>query len=223
MLAIGDIINSSLGQSSISEARLAADFDDFLILLTAQLQAQDPLDPLDSNEFTSQLIQFTGVEQAIQSNKNLENLTALTAFNGVSASVGYIGKIITVQQPTSSLVNGSANWIYELSNEAFRNQLTIEDSSGDVIRVLDGSTDAGNHQLTWDGLDDFGQTVPDGQYVLKVKATDINSNSIPATIFMEGTVQGIEFNGGESLLVVNDLRIPLTNILAVRAAEGPAL
>ncbi len=110
-MEVGNILGSTVGTADRTASRLADDFDNFLTLLTAQLQAQDPLDPMDSSEFTQQLVQFTAVEQQIQSNKNLENIAALVAFNGMTSAVSFLGKDVTVNQDVANLQGGNAVWV----------------------------------------------------------------------------------------------------------------
>lgn len=222
MQSISEILGSTVGKADATSTRLAGDFDTFLTLLTAQLQAQDPLDPLDSSEFTSQLVQFTSVEQQITANKNLENVAALLAFNGMTSAVGYLGKAITIPQNNAQIdgANPSATWLYELEGSAFNVDLEIIDSRGAVVVELPGQTDRGLHSLNWDGRRIDGQPVPDGNYRLRVKATDTEGGTVPTEIFMRGTVEGVEMEGGEAQLTVGSFKIPITEVLAVALAKN---
>lgn len=222
MLNISSILGNTIGAAETASASLASDFTTFLTLLTTQLQAQDPLDPMSSSEFTSQLVQFTAVEQAIRANQNLENLAALTAFNGITNSVAYIGKLITTEQAETSLENGSATWIYDLSSRSSKTDLTIRDSAGRTVRSLEGKNEQGAHQIIWDGRDNFGQTVADGVYTLVVSAKTVNGNNIPAQVFMQGLVQGVEISGGQGQLAVGGFLIPITSVSAVSLPRDPA-
>lgn len=214
-MEVSSILGSTAGASERSAGRLATDFDDFLTLLTAQLQAQDPLDPMDSSEFTSQLVQFTAVEQQIQSNKNLENIAALVAFNGMTSAVTFLGKDVTVNQDVANLQDGKAVWVYEMLADSQETVLEIVNSGGSVVRTLDGPTDAGMHGFVWDGLDDLGQLKPDGPYKLRVKATNSLDEAVPTNVFLRNRVDNIEMVGGEALLSVNGFRIPITSVLSV--------
>lgn len=217
MESISEILGNTVGKSAASSTRLAADFDTFLILLTAQLQAQDPLDPLASSEFTSQLVQFTAVEQQILANKNLENLAALLAFNGMTAAVNYLGKEITIPKNDAeiSAANPNATWLYEFDSNAFNTDLEIVDSRGAVVVKLPGQVDRGLHSLNWDGRNADGQLVPAGNYKLRVKATDSQGLVVKAEIFMRGKVEGVEMEAGEAQLTVGNFKIPITQVLAV--------
>ena len=216
MLDVGSIIGNALGgQAAQAQNKLADDFDTFLTLLTAQLQSQDPLDPLDSKDFTQQLIQFTSVEQAIRQNENLENLTALAAFNSTTNAVGYLGNMITAQTELSPLVDGEATWLYRIPAESFDTKLTITDENGEVVATLEGETDGGQHSLVWDGKTEQGDQLPDGVYRLAVSAKDAQDNEIPVETFLRGKVRSIETVGGESLLDVGGVLVPLTSVAGV--------
>lgn len=214
-MEVNNILSSTVGVAERSGTRLAEDFDNFLVLLTAQLQAQDPLDPMDSSEFTQQLVQFSGVEQQIQSNKNLENIAALLAFNGMTAAVSFLGKDVTVNQDVANLQDGNAVWVYELKADAAETTLEIVGKNGDVVRTLEGPVDAGLHGFVWDGIDDFGQQAPDGEYKLRVKAINVLDQPVPTNVYLRNRVDNIEMVGGEALLSVNGFRVPITSVLSV--------
>lgn len=215
-MEVSSILGSTAGASERSAGRLATDFDDFLTLLTAQLQAQDPLDPMSSSEFTSQLVQFTAVEQQIQSNKNLENIAALIAFNGLTSAVAFLGKDVTVNQDVANLEDGGkAVWVYEMLANSQQTTLEIVNAGGTVVRSLDGPVKAGLHGFVWDGLDDLGQLEPPGPYKLRVKATNSLDEAVPTNVFLRNRVENIEMVAGEALLSVNGFRIPITSVLSV--------
>lgn len=214
-MEVNEALSNTVGVAQRSGTRLAEDFDNFLVLLTAQLQAQDPLDPMDSSEFTQQLVQFTAVEQQIQSNKNLETIAALVAFNGMTSAVSFLGKDVTVNQDVANLQDGKAVWVYELKANAATTELEIVDKNGDVVRTLEGPVDAGLHGFVWDGIDDFEQEMPEGPYQLRVKATNVLDEPVPTNVYLRNRVDNIEMVGGEALLSINGFRIPMTSILSV--------
>ena len=100
--------------SSLAGGNLAQNFDDFIMLLVAQLKNQDPLDPISTNEFTNQIVQFASVEQAIATNTNLERMIALQRSNQITSAVGYLGKRIEAEGDTTALADGIAEWNYSL-------------------------------------------------------------------------------------------------------------
>src|SRR6187200_1821138 len=111
------VSTTSASGATKSQSQLAANFDTFLVLLTAQLKNQDPLSPMDSNEFTQQLVQFSQVEQQITSNKNLETLVGLTRARSGLDSMSYLGKTLTLTDGSNALRNGEAAWDYTLDGQ----------------------------------------------------------------------------------------------------------
>lgn len=196
-----DAISSTSGtgtttQSGAASKSLAGNFDTFLTMLTTQLKHQDPLSPMDSTEFTNQLVQFAGVEQQINANSNLEKLISATSLNTRSQSVNYIGHVVeadTNQLPLQGakdtegdkiqLSGGKATFKYQLDANAATTQIKVMDSSGTVIRTLVGSTSAGAHELTWDGTNTAGATVPDGAYTIQAVATNSAGNAVATKTF----------------------------------------
>lgn len=197
---------------------LGDDFDNFLKLLITQLQHQDPLSPMDSNEFTSQLVQFASVEQSIAANANLETLIALQRASQTSALVNYLGMRIEADGDTTALVGGRAEWAYALPELADEVTLLVTDTAGKAVYSTDGATEAGAHPFVWDGLDEAGNPLPEGTYSLTVTAKDANGETIAATTTTIGTVTGIGTAGEQPVLFVGTSGIPLDE---VRAILGP--
>src|SRR5258706_3924220 len=108
-----------------AQKQLSTNFNTFLTLLTTQLKNQDPLSPMDSNQFTQQLVQFSQVEQQIDSNKNLESLISLTKTQTTTNAVSYLGKTLTITDGTAALQNGAAKWAYSLPSDAASTKLMI--------------------------------------------------------------------------------------------------
>ena len=211
-------VTTITGQASASQrsgASLAQDFDTFLTLLTTQLQNQDPLSPLDTNEFTAQLVQFSSVEQAIQTNQNLESLLAMTQAASAGSAVSYLGKQVTTLGNQTNLQNGVAEWNYKLEAQSEQTGLVIEDSAGKIVYVTQGETFAGDHTFTWNGNDNSGQPLPDGLYTLKVSAHNEANQPITVQTSVSGLVTGVDFKGAEPLLKVGDANFSLLDILTI--------
>ncbi len=198
--------------ASQSQTKLAQDFDQFLTLLTTQLQFQDPLDPLDSNQFTEQLVSFTQVEQTITTNKNLERMISQTKTAAMSNAVGYLGTEVTIETDRAGLRNGTAKWEYGLETNAEEVKLTVQDASGKVIDEVFGPNKAGLHDFIWDAPAD----TPDGIYQLTISAETIDGTEIQAAIFSKGTVEAIEILDGDAHLSVNGILTAAGNIQAVK-------
>lgn len=219
-------LTGSLGSNSAtgsSAARLAENFDTFLTLLTTQLQYQDPLDPLDSNEFTQQLVQFTSVEQQIQGNKNLEQALNLLQANQTSGAVAYIGKAVEAKGDAAWLADeGGAAWGYELEAPATAATLTISDSRGKLVYAAPANPAAGKHEFPWDGNDAAGRRLPEGTYRFAVSAVDKNGATVAAQLSVLGVVTAVQNKGGAPVLLLGRTEAPLADVVSVKDFEGAA-
>jgi len=206
---------SSASTQSAAMQQLSGNLDTFLQLLTTQLQNQDPLNPMDSNEFTQQLVEYSQVEQQINTNSNLQNLISLTQSNAGTAAVGYLNQTVTVTNGNAALNDGSADWTYTLGSASNATQLTVTNSSGQVVYTTTGSTDAGANSFEWDGEDNNGNDQPAGTYTLTVTATGANGASIPATVSSSGVVSEITFQNGQPMLMIGGMAVPLSQVSAI--------
>ena len=193
-----------------SKKQLTANFDTFLTLLTTQLKNQDPLSPMDSNQFTQQLVQFSQVEQQINSNKNLESLIALTKTQGAANAVSYLGKTITITDGTAALQNGSAQWAYSLPGDATSVKLLVTDAKGHAVYLGTGETASGLHAFKWDGKSSSGDAVPAGTYKLTVTAQAADGTALQSTVASQGAVSEVDLSGSEPMLMIGPLSVPLS-------------
>jgi flagellar basal-body rod modification protein FlgD len=194
-----------------SQKQLSSNFDTFLTLLTTQLQNQDPLSPMDSNQFTQQLVQFSQVEQQIDSNKNLESLISLTKTQSATNAVSYLGKTLTVTDGTAALQPGSdTTWAYSLPNDAASTKLMVTDSKGHAVFNTTGETASGLHAFKWDGKTSAGNAAPAGAYKLTVTATANDGTAITSSVASQGTVSEVDLTGTEPTLMIGPLGIPLS-------------
>jgi flagellar basal-body rod modification protein FlgD len=196
-----------------SESQLAANFDTFLLLLTAQLKNQDPLEPMDSNQFTQQLVQFSQVEQQINSNKNLESLIALTKARSASDAVSYLGKTLTLTDGTAALMDGEAHWAYSLENHAASATLYIKNMKGEVVYSEPAETAGGLHSLTWDGVSTTGATLPPGPYQLSIVAKTTDGKAIDTRVASQGVISEVDLTGDEPILMIGPLGVPLSKAM----------
>ena len=201
---------SSGSAATRSQSQLAANFDTFLTLLTAQLKNQDPLEPMDSNEFTQQLVQFSQVEQQINSNKNLESLIALTKARSSADAVSYLGKTLTLTDGRAALMGGEAHWAYSLDNDAANATLTIRNMHGDVVYTAPAETSAGLHSFTWNGMGSGGATLPPGPYQLLVTAKTTDGGAIPTRVASQGVITEVDLTGSEPMLMIGPLGVPIS-------------
>lgn len=220
MSIIGNVANSSTiegSQSSQAESKLADDLNQFLNLLVAQLQNQDPLDPLDANEFTSQLVQFASVEQQIFQNSNLEKLLNLQETSQISQMVDFIGNRIEFASQKLPVEDGAAEFTYTIPAGVRDATINIANSAGLNVFYTDGDTNAGTHTFKWNGLDKNGRQVPDGVYTLLISAKDAFDKlaEIDYTVF--GTVTGAGVDNGETELFIGDnLGVGVDTVLSVK-------
>lgn len=209
------------GSTNASQG-LAETFDTFLALLTTQLQNQDPLDPMKSEEFTQQLVQFSGVEQAINTNRKLDDLVQLQTGNQLTGAVSYIGKTVEVLSDQLLLKDGASKITYGLDGKASSTTITIINEDGDTVRTVNGNTDSGRHEFVWDGKDKAGNTVPDGVYSFTVIAVGPEDKTIDTVTAAVGEVTGIEAVDGTVTLNIGELGATLDKIFAVRETASGA-
>ncbi len=202
--------------AGIADAKLADNFDTFLTLLTTQLEHQDPLEPMDANQFTEQLVQFSQVEQSIQSNKHLEQLLAMVSTNSTADAVSYLGKTIEAQGKTTALANGKASWRYHLAENAETTTITVSNSDGKLVYATSGKLGAGSHDFEWDGKDNQGNVEPEGAYTIEVSATNASEEGIVVDTFVSGTVDSITSDTESGVvLMLQDIAIPATSVVKV--------
>lgn len=200
------------GSADAAKKSLSTNFDTFLTLLTTQLQHQDPLSPMDTNEFTQQLVQFSSVEQQISANKNLESLIALTKSRNTIDALSYLGKTVTTTDGSGALAGGQAHWSYTLDGEAASTVLMISNASGRLVAVGRGETANGTHSFTWNGKDASGNTLPDGAYTLSVHALLGDGTEVPAAVTSQGAVGEVDLSGNEPLLMIGPMGVPMSKV-----------
>jgi flagellar basal-body rod modification protein FlgD len=201
--------------AATSAKSLAQNFDTFLTLLTAQLKNQDPLSPMDATQFTQQLVQFSQVEQQINSNKNIETLIGLTRSRNATESVSYLGKTVTLTDGGAALKDGSAEWTYTLDGESAGTVLTITNAQNKLVYVTRGNTANGEHSFVWDGRDNFGNPLPDGGYTLTVKAELADGKAIATRVRSQGVVEEIDLSSSEPLLMIGAFGVPLSKVALI--------
>lgn len=215
---------SSISQSSnpskaeTDRKKLADNFDDFLKMLTVQLKNQDPSEPMDTNAFTSQLVQFASVEQQLATNSNLEKLVAMGAGNGIQGGSQYIGKAVDAKGNAGFLVDGAAPFVYNLDTAAKEVKIAIQDADGNVVFSGSGPGNVGDNLVTWDGTNSLtGEAMEDGDYYLTVNATAYDGTKIEATTSTTGRVSAASTDeDGNVVLTVGNLLVPMSDIKAVR-------
>jgi flagellar basal-body rod modification protein FlgD len=214
-LATGSATGTS--KAATSRSSLAQNFDTFLTMLTTQLKHQDPLSPMDSTQFTNQLVMFAGVEQQINTNSNLESLIGVQKTNQTAAAIGYIGQTVEVEGSTMPLQGGKGTFSYTLDADAKSATVLIRNSEGTLVRKASIPTDKGRHDVNWDGKDDSGNALEDGQYTFEVAATAKDGSTMTAgtTVFGKVTEVAADATNGTQLSL-GGLLTTLDKVLTIR-------
>ncbi|WP_321345527.1 flagellar hook capping FlgD N-terminal domain-containing protein [Breoghania sp.] len=215
--AVSGSSSSRSGAGSASTNALSDNYEMFLSLLTSQLQAQDPLDPLKAQEFTNQLVQYSSVEQQIQMNSNLEMLIEKTNAANATNLVGYIGQRVTADGVQSALSDGYATWEFSSPSDVDSAEVSIRNSSGTVVFTDTVDLVKGSGAYVWDGRMDNGGTALDGTYSIKFDAKDAAGEKVNVTTEASGIVDSIDFSGSEPVLKMGDLAVPLSAVTSVTA------
>jgi flagellar basal-body rod modification protein FlgD len=205
----GDSLSSTTGTT------LAGNFQAFLTLLTTQLQNQNPLDPLDTNQFTQQLVEFASVEQQLKTNDSLSTLVSLQQTAQSTQALSFVGKNALVKGDTTALVNSRAAW--ELSVPSASNvTINIANSSGQTVFTGTYAVNAGGSQpFVWNGTTTDGKQLPDGLYKLTATATDSSGKSVGVSTEVVGTVNSVDLTQSPPLLNINGQSYTVSQIQGI--------
>ena len=208
---------TSSGSSTPSSSKtLANNFDQFLTLLTTQLKNQSPLDPLDTNQFTAQLVQFASVEQQIKSNDTLAQLLVATKASTATNALGFVGMEITADGTTTKLENGSATWNLTVPRAAPRSTVTIRDNTGATVFSETKGLDAGSQSYSWDGKTANGTRAPNGNYTISVTATDVTGKDVNVQTQIVGVVDSVDLTGSAPALKVGAASVAVDQVKSMR-------
>ena len=193
---------------------------DFLNLLVVQMQNQDPLEPMKNEQFLAQLAQFSSLEQMVNMNETLTNLSLLQSSINNSQAVNLIGKSITVLGDSLRIEGGSASHgSFSLAGEAESVTVTVKDGNGAAVRTVElGSMGTGNHDFAFDGCDAEGNALADGDYTFEVTAVDADGNALSVSTFADVVVEGISFSDGLVYLIAGSGRYLLSDIAEVHGS-----
>src|SRR5690348_563658 len=169
--------DTSSVSGAVDNVEIASNFTTFLQLLTTQLKNQDPLSPLDTNQFTQQLVEFAQVEQQMKSNDQLSSLVSLEKSAQATTALAYVGATVVVDGSTAQLTNGTANWSLNVTKPSTAT-ITIKDSAGQNVYTGTVAVNPGTQNFTWNGRGNDGRLWPDGAYTLTATAVDANQQSV---------------------------------------------
>lgn len=202
---------------ALGQSQLDASYDTFMKLLTAQIKNQDPLSPMDSTQFTQQLVQMTGVQQQLYSNDLLKQLVSNTG-TGMSDAVSVIGREVTAASDKAIVTNGEAKWSYNLGKAAASVKIEVLDSNGKTVAVSSPTNvAAGDQTFTWNGTDLGGVQRPDGgEFRLRITPVDSGGATITSKVFQRGIVTAVEQVDGQPVLSLGSARVPWSTVTSVR-------
>ena len=206
--------SSSTGQSADPLASLSSNFSDFLNLLMTQLKNQDPSSPMDANSFTTELVQFSGVEQQINTNASLTQLIQLTQAADVTQSSALLGKQVTVQSSELPLQNGSAslNFTTAIPEPV---SITVQGPNGNTLRQVNVNAAQGQNTWKWDGKGSNGQTLPDGAHAVSVTGGLAGAPVVALPFTVVGTATGVTALNNTVNLQLGALSVPFSSVTSV--------
>ena len=190
---------------------IASNFTTFLQLLTTQLQNQDPLSPMDTNQFTQQLVEFAGVEQQMKTNDTLSTLVSLQQSAQTTQALSLVGATVVVNSNTAQLANGQATWSLTATQPATAT-VTITAPSGQTVYTATGAVNAGSQPFTWNGVGSDGTTWPAGNYTLTATAVTASGQSTTVTSQVEGQITSVDLSQTPPALAMGGQNYKLTDI-----------
>ncbi len=213
---------ATTSQSAAANAStaLSGNYSMFLTLLTTQLKNQDPTDPMKSADFTNQLVQYSSVEQQIQTNKNLESLLSANIFQAANTAVGLIGKQVQAYSNGSTLKDGQASWKVDLADDAPNTTVQVLDKNGATVysEKVDGKS--GAQDFNWDGKNSSGTQMDDGSYFLQVAANDAAGQPVTSDVRITGIVTGVDITSANPVITVNGAQIKYSDVTSVTNAPS---
>jgi flagellar basal-body rod modification protein FlgD len=211
--------SNSKTSATAAQTQLSSDINFFLKMLTTQLQNQDPTSPLDTNQFTQQIAQYSSVQQQVVTNSNLEKLLAANKQSSITTAVGYIGKEIETKGNTGEVSGGQGAFSYILPKAAANVTITIRNASGQTVFSGKGDNREGRNIAVWDGVNSTtGDQEPDGTYTISVEAEDAAKKPILAETRAVAIVGGVESDSnGDTLLAVGRNKVKFDEVIAVRS------
>jgi flagellar basal-body rod modification protein FlgD len=193
---------------------LSSNFGDFLNLLLTQLQNQDPTSPMDANSFTSELVEFSSVEQQINTNSSLSQLIQLTQAADVTQSAALLGKQVTVQSTQMPLQNGTGTLEFTAPS-AEPVSITVQDANGNILQQTSVSATQGENTWSWNGTNSNGQMMPDGAYTLAVTGGPVGTSPKAVPFTVVGTATGVNNQNNTVSLQLGAVSVPFSSVTSV--------
>jgi flagellar basal-body rod modification protein FlgD len=207
--------SSAKAANSLASSQIAGNFQSFLTLLTTQLQNQNPLSPLDTNQFTQQLVEFAGVQQQLNTNDSLATLVSLQQTAQSTQALGFVGKTAVVNGSTATVTKSSATWQLSAASNSTVN-ISIASSNGQTAFTGTYAMSAGNNQpFTWNAKGNDGTTWPDGNYTITATAKDSSGKSVAIKTEVEGVVSSVDLTQSPPLLSIGGQTFTVNQIQSI--------
>ncbi len=192
---------------------LTSNYNDFLKLLITQLQHQDPTSPMDTNQFTSQLVQYSSVEQQINTNASLTQLIQLTQGGEILQSSSLVGKPVTVASDHITLQGGKGAVHFDTGTSQ-PVSIGVYTDAGVKLRDAALTSQPGHNTWAWDGKDSQGNVVPDGAY-RTVATTQLGGATQDLPFTISGTATGVQKSGNALKVELGALKVDLSAVQSV--------
>ena len=206
--------SATASATGIDKTTIAGNFQTFLTLLTTQLKNQNPLDPLDTNQFTQQLVQFAQVEQQLKQNDQLATLISIEKSAQATTALAFVGSTVAVDGTTAALTRGQATWSFNVPKPVSAT-ITIQSANGQTAYSGTFTMNAGTQSFTWDGRDGKGAQWPDGNYTILITGKDASGQTVAIPSEVEGVVDSVDLSKNPPLLSIGDQTFPLDKIKRV--------
>lgn len=200
--------------TSAATPTINADFNMFVKLLTAQMQNQDPLNPMDTSQYTQQLVQFSQVEQSMAQTSTLKSMLAAMSNSDLTQASSLIGKQVSIDSGTATLKDSPVGWSWSASRDVAALNATITDANGRTIdkRAL---TPTANGDFSWDGTLSGGGKAPQGSYTVNFTATDANGGDVPVSATTSGAIDQVSMESGKVMIGINGQNWPASALKKV--------
>jgi len=202
---------ASSSSSTTDTTMIASNFTTFLTLLTTQLKNQDPMSPMDTNQFTQQLVEFAQVEQQMKSNTSLSTLVSLQQTAQSTQALNMVGATVVVDGASAQLTNSKANWTINATKPATAT-VSIADSTGRTAYTGSMTVNSGDQAFAWNGLGNDGKQWPDGTYTMTVTGTDASGQSTAISTQVQATVDSVDLTQNPPVLSINGQNFTMDKI-----------
>ncbi len=203
---------------TVDNTEIASNFTEFLQLLTTQLQNQDPLSPMDTNQFTQQLVEFAQVEQQMKSNNSLSTLVTLQQSAQATQALALVGATVVVNGSSASLANGQASWTINATKPASAT-ITIANSTGRTAYSRSFTVNAGAQSFVWNGQGNDGTIWPDGTYTLTATGTDANGQSTAISTQVQAKVDSVDLTQNPPVLSISGQKYTVSQLQQIVATN----